>query len=227
MSGWRAFATVVRWDLAREMKRRSTLTAMAATALLVLFVLSFAIDARRADDPRIRSGLLWVTWIFAGAVGVERAFGAGRDAGAMTEGFLVAPIPRAALFYGRTASTFLLTTAMSALSIPVFLVLFDATVPASGIAWLAAVSLLTLLGMSALGVLLASMTSTVRGGDVLLRLLMLPVLLPAVAAAVTGTGLLLDGQDPGLRPAALLAAFDLTFLGAGHVLFDHAAEDRS
>lgn len=225
MSGWRAFSTVVRWDVAREMRRRSTLAAMAATALVVLFVLSFAVDARRADDPRIRAGLLWVTWILAGAVGAERAFRGGRDA--MTDGFLLAPIPRASLFWGRTVSTFLFTTAMSALSIPVFLVLFDASVPSAGLAWLAAVSLLALLGMSALGVLLASMTSSVRGGDVLLRLLMLPVLLPAVAAAVTGTGQLLGGQDPGIRPAALLLAFDLTFLGAGHLLFDHAAEDRT
>ena len=166
--------------------------------------------------------MLWVTWLLAGSVGIDRAF---RGDGRLLEGLLLAPAPRAAVYYARTVSTFLFVGLIAALSLPMFLVLFDVSISPSSIAWLAAMSALMLLGLSACGILLSAITWSLRGGDVLLRVLLLPMQLPAFAAAVSGTAAVLAGKEPDARVLAMLVAFDLLFLGAGHFLFEHVVED--
>jgi heme exporter protein B len=207
------------------MRRKGTLVAMFTTALVTLFAFSFAAGPAADASMESRSGVLWVTWILAGTIGIDRAFRDGGD-GRLLEALLVAPASRAAIYYGRTASTYLFVLLIAAATLPLFLVLFAVTVPAAGAAWLAAVSALTLLGMTAAGVLLSAMTFALRGGEVLLRVLLLPLMIPALAAAVHGTSAVLAGGEPPARALVLLGAFDLVFLGAGHLLFEHVVEDQ-
>ncbi len=222
MTAWRSFVALVRWDFVREMRRKGTLVAMATTALVTLFVFSFAIDPRRTEAAESRAGVLWVTWLLAGSVGIDRAF---RGDGRLLEGLLLAPAPRAALYYARTVSTFLFVFLIAAASLPMFLVFFDVSLGFAAVAWLAAMAGLALLGMSACGVLLSAMTWSLHGGDVLLRVLLLPMQLPAFAAAVSGTAAVLAGKEPDSRAILMLCAFDLVFLGAGHLLFEHVVDD--
>lgn len=226
MSAWGSFATLVRFDFAREMARKGTLIAMGTTALVTLFVFSFAIRMNQIPpglpQASVLAGVLWVTWLLAGSVGIDRAF---RGDGRVLEGLLLAPAPRAALFYARVVSTFLFMLTIAAGSLPLFLLMFDATLGLGSLAWLAAVAVLMLLGLSACGVLLSAMTWSLRGGDVLLRVLLLPMQLPAFAASVHGTTEVIHGRPPGEHALTMLFAFDLVFLGAGHFLFEHVVED--
>jgi heme exporter protein B len=226
MTAWGSFSTLVRFDFAREMARKGTLVAMGTTAVVTLFVFSFAIQMNVIPPGRpqasVLAGVLWVTWLLAGTVGIDRAF---RGDGRVLEGLLLLPASRAALFYARTVSTFLFMLTIAAVSLPLFLIMFDAAVDAASAAWLAAVATLMLLGLAACGVLLSAMTWSLRGGDVLLRVLLLPMQIPAFAASVHGTTDVLSGRAPGVQAITMLLAFDLVFLGAGHFLFEHVVED--
>lgn len=217
-----AFRAFLRWDVTAEMRRKGTLAAMGTTALVTLFVFSFAIDPTRTEAAQSRAGVLWVTWLLAGSVGIDRAF---RGDGRLLEALLLAPAARPALFYARVASVFLFVSAIALASLPLFFALFDVSLPFGAVLWLTGTALLALLGMAASGVLLSAMTWSLRAGDVLLRVLLLPMLLPAFAAAVNATSALLEGGSPSAEAFAMLGAFDLLFLGAGHLLFDHVTDD--
>jgi heme exporter protein B len=220
----RLFAALVRWDLVRELRRWNSLVPMALIAFVTLFVFAFAVDPTRIELQRSRGGILWVTLLTSASVGVDRAFRGDGD-GRLLEALLVAPVNRATLYHARVVSTFLFVLAMAAAVIPLFFLLYDQSVGAAGACWIGACAALALFGFVAVGVLLSAMTWSLRGGDVLLRVLLFPVLLPAFAAAVDVTTKVLAGHDPGTRPLLLLLAFDLTFLGAGHLLFEHVVKD--
>ncbi len=57
------------------------------------------------------------------------------------------------------------------------------------------------LGIVAVGVTLSAMTRSMRGGDVLFRILLFPLLIPLFYAAVNATDLIFKGgQAAGARP---------------------------
>jgi len=220
----RLFGALVRWDVIRELRRWNSLVPMALIAFVTLFVFAFAVDPTRIELQRSRGGILWATLLLAASVGVDRAFRGDGD-GRLLEALLVAPVNRATLYHARVCSTFLFVLAMAAAVVPAFFVLYDQSVGVEGALWIGACAALALFGFVAVGVLLSAMTWSVRGGDVLLRVLLFPILLPAFAAAVDLTSRVLDGREADSRALLLLLAFDLTFLGAGHLLFEHVVKD--
>jgi len=224
MSAWKTFVALVWWDWVREMKRKNTLISMGMMGLITLFLFSFAIPPTRTVLLDTRSGILWVTFLLAGTIGIERAFRGGDD-GRLLEGLLLAPIGRATLYYARVASTLLFVVTLQAMLLLLFVVLFDESFPGPGLASLALGGLATTFGFVTVGVLFSAMTRSIRGGDVLLRILLFPMLLPVFASAISLTDRAFEGQWAGPREIGVLVAFDLVFLGAGHVLFEHVVKE--
>jgi heme exporter protein B len=212
----RAFWLLVGWDWAREAKRMDTILSMVVIALLTLFVFSFAIPPTREVLVETRGGIVWVTFLLAGVIGIDRAFRADGD-GRVLEGLLLAPVGRTVIYYARVASTLLFVTCMEVVTLILFLVLFDQSLDLPG---LAAVSLA---GLAA--TLVSAMTWSLRGGEVLMRILLFPLLVPLVAAAVAVTNDAFAGRAPRAEPLGVICAFDLVFLGAGQLLFEHVVQD--
>jgi heme exporter protein B len=92
---------------------------------------------------------------------------------------------------------------------------------------LALVAFLGTLGFSAVGTLLSALASGSRLREVLLPLLLYPVWVPVLIAATQLTGQVLGGRPAaeGERWLALIAAYDLVFITAGLLLFDHLLEE--
>jgi heme exporter protein B len=224
VSPLRAFAAIVRWDVVRELRRWNSVLPMGMIALVTLVVFAFAVDPTSEELERSRGGILWVTLLLAASVGVDRAFRGDGD-GRMLEATLVAPVGRATLFHAKVVSTWIFTLAVAAAVVPLFFLLFNQSVSTEGALRIVVAALLALFAFTVVGVLLSAMTWSVRGGDVLLRILLFPFLLPAFAAAVELTSRTLAGREGDARGLLLLLAFDLTFLGAGHLLFEHVVKD--
>ncbi len=224
MSAMAAWWSLVRWDWAREMQRKNTLITMAMLALITLFLFSFAIPPNAEVLQHTRAGILWVTFLLAGTVGVDRAFRGDGD-GRLLEGLLLAPIGRATLYHARVASTFLFIVTLEAITTVLFLVLFNQSLGGTGLLALVVTGLAATLGFSAVGVLLSAMTWSLRTGDVLLRILLFPLLIPLLGAAVGITSRAFHGQAPSVEQVGVIVAFDLVFLGAGHLLFEHIVQD--
>ncbi|MCE9636183.1 MAG: heme exporter protein CcmB [Planctomycetes bacterium] len=224
MTSFRAWRVLVAWDFTREMRRKNTLVAMGMMALVTLFVFAFAIPTSSVELDQSRAGILWTTLLLAATVGIDRAFRADGE-GRLLEGLLLSPVSRPTIYHARVASTLLFVLTIAVPSFGLFMLFFNQSVSAAALGWIALTALATLFGFVTLGVLLSSLTFSVRGGDVLLRVVLFPLLVPIFATAVDATSRAFDGGAPDARHAGLILAFDLTFLGAGHLLFDHGVKD--
>ena len=109
--------------------------------------------------------------------------------------------------------------------VPVMVVLYDAGT--TRLVSLAGVILLGTAGLSAPGTLYAAMTAQTRARQTLLPLLLFPLVVPVLLAAVKATSLLILGDPMGqLRPwASLLAAFAVVHWALGGLLFARVVED--
>ena len=224
MSPLKVFRTLVAWDFVREMRRKNTLVAMGMMALVTLFVFAFAIPPTSTELEQASGGVLWTTLLLAASVGIDRAFRADGE-GRLLEGLLLAPVSRPTLYHARVVATFLFVLVIAVPTFVLFLLFFNLSVSLSGVLWIAAIAFGTLFGFVALGVLLSALTFSVRGGDVLLRVVLFPLLVPIFIAAVDATTRAFDGKAPDVKHGVMILAFDLTFLGAGHLLFDHGVKD--
>lgn len=219
-----SFFTLVRWDWRREMRRKSTLLSMGVMGVITLFLFSFAIPPHEAVLEDTRAGILWVTFLFAATIGIDRAFRGDGD-GSLLEGLLLAPLSRPTLYYARVTSTLLFVVFLQGLLLILFLVLFNQSPGVDGLLALISSAVLTDLGFVAIGVTLGAMTWSLPGGDVLLRIVLFPMLIPIFNVTVEIADNAFRGEMPSMLQLGALAAFDLLFLGAGHILFEHLVKD--
>jgi heme exporter protein B len=109
---------------------------------------------------------------------------------------------------------------MEVVAVPAFyLLLFGNGAPAF---WptLAAIVLADI-GLAVVGVLVTSLAGPARARDVLLPVLLLPVSIPLVIAAVSATIGALPGGDGSGRGLAFLALYDSLFAVLGWGVYEH------
>jgi heme exporter protein B len=141
-------------------------------------------------------------------------------------GVLMSPVPKDAIFLGKTLSNFVLLYVVSLLIVAVFMLFFGMEIGTSP-AVLGLVLALGTLGFVALGTLFAAVSSGTRMGETLLPILLFPVLLPMVVAGAGATARLLAGRPVSevVGDIRMLAAFVLMAVAAGAVLFRFVVED--
>ena len=107
---------------------------------------------------------------------------------------------------------------------PVFLLLFDLDLFNI---WFALITLAATLGFGAVGTLFSALAAHTRAREMLLPLLFLPVALPIVIAAVTGTSDAMsgDGWDDIQRWLGFIVAFDAVFLVVSSWAFEFVLEE--
>ncbi|HEX7051034.1 MAG TPA: heme exporter protein CcmB [Longimicrobiales bacterium] len=226
---WRreaARAAAVAWkDLTAERRTRANFNAVAFLAILILLLFGFALGPDTEALRAAAAGILWLTILFSGILAFNRSYQLELEDGAL-ETLLLYPGDRRALFLGKVAANLVFVLLMEALVLPLAAVLYDLPLlrPFPG---LAGVLVLGTIGFVALGTFYAAMASRVRAREVLLPLLLFPMLVPVLIAAVEATGAMLSG-DP-LREGGswlrLLAAFDLIFVPASWIAFEYIVEE--
>ena len=224
MSFFAQMWAVARKDLLLELRSRERVLSMATFAVLVAVVFSFALDPSvRARE--IAGAMIWVTVIFAGTLGMGRAFALEREADALT-GVLVSPVDRGALFLGKWLANLAVVLAVEAVIFPVYGLFFGLPYGRS-LPALVAVVVLATLGFIALGTLFGAIAAHTRLGETLLPILMLPLLIPVVIFAASATQRLLAGRPVAEISSQLrmLAAFDLVFLFVCTALFGAVLEE--
>jgi len=211
-------------DLLSEWRSRDRLPAMLVFALLTVVVLRFAQPGGSlGGDPAQAPGLLWVAYVFAAVLGMNRAFALELENDALA-GLALAPVDRGWIFLGKAASNLLLLVVAQITTAVFFSVLFGVdlagvALPFLGIAFLGAV------GLTAAGTLFAGISVRTRYREVMLPLLLFPLLVPLLVGAVQATaGLLADGRaDPGALQ--LLCVYDAVFLIASFLLFEYVLDE--
>lgn len=221
----RQFAAVLRKDLLLEWRTRQRVVAMGGFAVLVGVLFNYAIDQAVVAPQDIAAGLIWMTLVFAGVMGVGRTFELEARDGAF-QGVLLSPIPRDALFLGKVTSNFVLVFTVVLLVLGVFGLFFQLSYGNHPFVLLAILALGTL-GFVALATLFGAISTGTALGETLLPILVFPLLVPMVIYGVSGTSRLLAGR-PVVEVAGslrMLGAFALLALAAGAILFRFVVED--
>lgn len=220
----RRIGAIVWKDLTSERRSKAGLNAVAFMGILVLLLLGFALGPDTEALRRAAAGALWLAILFAGVLAFNRSYQLELDGGAL-ESLLLYPGGRWAIFAGKLIANLVFVLLVEAVVIPVALVLFQVSIPGG---WLAQIGVIVLgtLGFVTLGTFYSAMSSRSRAREVLLPLLLFPMLIPVLLAAVEASTSLLAG-DPMQEAGAwlrLLGAFDIIFLVASLLAFEYVIE---
>ena len=213
--------TIASKDLRTELRNKEVINAALAFSVVVLLLFSFSFDPVSNPDVRdMAGGLLWIIYLFAGILILNRSFAREAENDCM-EALIASPVSGGALFAGKAFANGVLLVAVELISLPLFSVFYGARwgdhFPA-----LFLVLVLGTWGFTAVGTIFSAVTANNRLRELMLPLLVFPICLPAMMACVELTTLLLMGEPIGdsLAWLRLLIGFDIIFTLLGGVLLE-------
>ena len=225
MGFWAQVRAILWKDIVVELRTKERLSSMFFFALLIIVVFNFAFEPGTQAMREIAPGILWVTFIFAGLLGLTRSFTMERENGCL-QGLLLCPADRGAIFVGKALGNAVFMTIVEVISLPFFSVFLNVEVLPS-LGQLIPLMILGTLGFSAVGTLFAAMSANTKMREVMLPLLLLPILVPILLAVVEGTKAALTGE--GLDGVSgwikIAVTFCVLFTAASVILFDYVVED--
>lgn len=192
-----------------------------ATALLLF---SFAIGPNAAALRQHAAGFLWLALLLSSTLTLSESFHEEMENRAL-EGLLLLPTSPRAVYYGKAIANAVQLVLVGIVLVPVMTVLYDAGTGHLGTLLL--IIILGAAGLAAPGTLYAGMTSQIRARQMLLPLLLFPLIVPVLLAAVKATSLVILG-DPMEQSGAwllLLAAFDGIYWSLCGLLFERVVEE--
>jgi heme exporter protein B len=220
---WKATFAIVRKDLAAELRSFELVSAMLVFSLLVIIIFNFALELDVKVRQSVTAGVLWTTFAFAGTLGLNRSMSTEKDRGCM-DGLLLAPVDRSAIYFGKALSNLVFMLIVEALVLPVYSMLYNINLFRFD---LLGVILLGSIGYTAVGTLLSAMSVQTRTREVLLPILLFPVAIPVLLAAVKASGGLLAGAEFSevLTPLNILIVYDIVFIAVAFMVFDYVVEE--
>lgn len=210
-------------DVLLELRTKERVSSLFVFALLIVLIFVFALSPEQIQRPEVGAALLWVTLLFAGMLGLQRAFLIEQERGCLS-GLLLCPFEPGTLFLAKLLGNVLFLGLVEAAVTPLTLVLLRMPWSWSLLA-LPLVLLLGIVGFSALGTLFAAIAVRTRAREVLLPLMLLPLLVPVLIAAVKVTGALLAGEVWMGVWVRVLLAFDVIFVVTGWLIFSQVVQE--
>ena len=186
----RTLGHIVARDVLLAMRRRADV----ATTLFFFVIVASLFPLGVGPDPKLlramAPGILWVAALLASMLSLGRLFDADYADGSL-EQLMLAPEPLALVVIGKVVAHWLISGLPLVLIAPVIALQFD--LPAGSLGTLLLALLLGTPLLSLIGAIGAALTVGVRGGGVLVSLLVLPLYVPvlifgagAVDASATG-----------------------------------------
>jgi heme exporter protein B len=220
--------TMIRKDLRLEWRGRSRFLSVVLFGVVTLLLFSVAVGPDSQALTTAAAGFLVLALLLSSTLGLTESFRL-EEIDQALEGLYLIPVDPLALYYGKALGNTLFLVLLAPVLAPIALVLYSVEITVLGLLKLFAVWALTALGLSAPGTLYAAMTSRIRSQDVLLPLLLFPLVVPVLMAAVKSMGLILRG-DPMSQISSwtwLLISFNIIYWSVCGVLFSYVTEDLS
>ncbi len=219
-----ALSAVLEKDLLLFWRSRARVIAVLAFGATALLLFSFAAGPDTRVLRQNAGGYLWLALLLSSTLSLSETFRAETEQRAM-EGLLLLPANPRTLYFGKAVANWLQLTVLGVGLIPVLVILYDAS-PERPLA-LIGIILLGTAALSAPGTLHAALASQVDGGEVLLPLLLLPLVVPVLLAAVKATTLVMNGDPMGQAGSwsILLVAFNGIFWPLCALLFSRVVDE--
>lgn len=214
---------IIRKDAQVEWRGRQGLPVMLVFALLIVFLFNFALQLAPDLQAGLAAGLLWVSLAFASTLGLNRSVSLEKENNAL-DGLLLAPVDRSAIFFGKVISNFGFTLIVALILLPIFSLFYGQNMLNLRLL------IIIILGVGAytsLGTLLAALSIQTRTRDVLLPVLLYPLALPILIAAVEASRGVLSGMPMKDLQSwyFLLLAGNILFIATGLMFFETILEE--
>jgi len=221
----RDIRTMVGKELRTEWRTHELVTAMGVLGVLVLIVFAFSFPPGTVSFQRLAPGILWVAFVFAGILGMNRAMAQEREEGCL-QGLLLTPVDRGAVYLGKMITNLLFLLAIEALIVALCILFFNVSF-AQGLGLFILVTFLGSVGYVAVGTLFSAIAAQTRFQEVLLPVLLIPLAAPILVAVVKCTGAVLEGG--GFSAIAFwvkfLIAFDAVFIIGSFLVFEYVVQE--
>lgn len=216
-------ATIVWKDILHELRTKEVALSVLVFSLTMMVLFHFAFETESENIETIASGILWVTFAFAGVLSQNRTFALEKERGCL-DGLMLCPVDREVIYFGKMLASFLYMLIIELIVLPVFLILFDMPILVPEIA---VVAILATIGFSAVGTLFSAVAANTKAREIMLPILFYPIIIPVLILAVSATGEIFDGGSWGgvLSYLGMLAAFDAVFLTISALVFEYVLEE--
>jgi heme exporter protein B len=226
--------TIAQKDIKTEFRTREMIFSMVVFSLLIIMAFRFAFEfylgeSTAATVPEevlpLASPILWVTFCFAGMLGLLTSFAKEKDRGTL-DGLMLVPMDRSAIFFGKVLSNFFLMLVVDFASLLFFSLFFEFSY-GDNLFPVVAVILLGTFGFVVIGTLISSISVNARGREVLFAILLIPLILFTILLpSITATSLALEGRimDAQIQ-LRLLGAFAVTYIAMGYLMFNFVLEE--
>lgn len=224
MDSARAAAVILRKEIRAEMRTRELLQTTITFVVIIVVLFSFAFEPTAAEARRYGPGLLWIALLFASSLMLNPSF-AKEQTNDTIYALRLAPVSPFAIYLGKLLANLLFLFITEAILLPVFGLLYNVNLwPVLG--RLVLILVLGAFGIAVTGTVFSAVATQARMREVLLPLLLLPVLVPLLIAAVEATAALFS-DAPALDRTwlAVLVAFDVVFFATAWMLSDYLLEE--
>lgn len=230
MSYLSVVVAIIKKDIRSELRTKEMVASMFVFSVLVLLIFNFTLSLDRETTLALAPGILWVAFVFAGSLGLNRSFASERE-NRCIHGLMLAPVDRSALYFGKLVSNVIFMLVAEVFLLPLFMVFFNLNLfaelePAAFMTFLLVVGLGTL-GYAAVGTTLAAIAANTTMREVLLPVLLFPVAVPVVIGAAESTRLIFQ-PDLFHSPwgwIRLLAVFAVVFIVVSWLTFEYVLEE--
>lgn len=218
---FRQALTITAKDLRSELRTKEALNASVAFSLVILVLFSFAFDPGSEELQEISGGLLWLVFIFAGALVLNRSFAREMQNDCL-DALVSSPVPTSALFVGKALANYVLLMAIEFVGLVAFGFFYN-------VRWLEhfwpllMVMALGTWALTVIGTVFSALTVNLRLRELMLPTLVYPLLIPALMAAITLTTDLLAGTPiagDNQIWVRVLVAFDVIFTAVALAMMD-------
>ena len=230
MRALRQIGALIRKDLGLQFRSKETLVLIFVFSVLVVLIFAFAfgpVFPEKEARGKLAASVLWTAFVFAGIITLNRSFAVERSHGAL-HGIRLTGIDVSNLYLSKVVSNVIFLFLLEIVITPItlqFLDLLDVVTVGILLKLLGVLSIGTL-GFCAVGVLLAGMSTNTSGGESLLSVILLPLVIPIImgGAKCTVSLLVTGGLGDGFW-LSLLVGYSLVFLGAAYLLADFVIEE--
>lgn len=215
-------ASLIYKDLLVELRTREASTAMLVFAVMAIVLFNFALRMRVDSFRPLVPGLVWVILVFAGTLGLGHSV-ANEQVNQCMDALLLAPCDRSVIFVGKAVANALFTLLIGLIVVPVCAAVLDESLLQPGVLLTV---LIGVIGYSGAGTLIAVMAASTRAREIFLPILLFPLVIPLVVAAVIVTSGFVDRlpfAEFGSWMGVMLA-FAVIFWTAGVIVFDYVVE---
>lgn len=212
MRALRHAVSVARKDLAVELRTKESINAAGAFSVAILILFSFAFDPFSDAVRELSGGLLWLTFVFAGALVFNRGFSRELPNECL-DTLLASPLTPSSLLVGKAIGVFLLLLGVEVVSLFVFGIFYNVRwwLHPSGLSLTCG---LATWGIAVVGSVFGALTVNLRLRELMLPVIIYPILIPVLIGAIEMTNTVLADQTFGAYEwlwAKVLLVFDIVF----------------